>query len=75
MHAIPKLKKITLSATSGNINDLISQDHHVITKHQFFCLKNKSIYFLFSMITLERLTTIILKSFAGEVILNGKIFT
>ena len=44
MHTIPKLKKITLSATSGKINDLIIQDHHVIKRHQFFCLNNKFTY-------------------------------
>ena len=49
IHAIPKLGKITISSTSETINSLATRGHHLIEKHQFFCmnkLTSRKIYFI-----------------------------
>lgn len=38
IHASPKLGKTTISSTSETINSLATREHHLIKRHQIFCL-------------------------------------
>ena len=48
-HAIPGAWKETFSECGNNINDLIIEEHHLIKKHQIYCLEKLNSRELYNM--------------------------
>lgn len=81
IHASPKLGKTTISSTSETINSLATREHHLIKRHQIFCLNKPTgfwfyilIQIWFLLITLNQLQKFTMRSFSMKMIFSDKIF-